>query len=133
MIDEEEELMDIKALHRQGLTYAEIGPVVGRDWRTVKRYLTEGAQPVYRRQKRPSKLDPFNDIIEGWLQRSLVFERLPFTRISLATTASRTTTKPCVATWSKSSWRSFPLWPKSASRLLRVIRLKWTGPMRSRS
>ena len=37
--------MDIRALHRQGLTYAEIGRIVGRDWRTVKRYLTEGAQP----------------------------------------------------------------------------------------
>jgi transposase len=40
----EEEFMDIRALHRQGLTYAEIGRIVGRDWRTVKRYLTEGAQ-----------------------------------------------------------------------------------------
>jgi len=44
----EEEFMDIRALHRQGLTYAEIGRLVGRDWRTVKRYLVEGAQPVYR-------------------------------------------------------------------------------------
>lgn len=68
MIDEEE-LMDIRALHRQGHTYAEIARMVGRDWRTVKRYLTEGAQPVYRRRKRPSKLDPFKDVIEGWLER----------------------------------------------------------------
>ena len=68
MIDEEE-LMDIKALHRQGHTYAEIGRLLGRDWRTVKRYLTEGAQPIYRREKRPSKLDPFKDIIEGWLEK----------------------------------------------------------------
>jgi hypothetical protein len=37
MIDEEE-LMDIKALHKQGLTYAEIGRLIGRDWRTDKRY-----------------------------------------------------------------------------------------------
>jgi IS30 family transposase len=33
MIDEEE-LMDIRALHSQGLTYAEIGRLLGRDWRT---------------------------------------------------------------------------------------------------
>jgi transposase len=68
MIDEEE-LMDIRALHRQGLTYAEIGRLVGRDWRTVKRYLAEGAQPVYRRKRRPSKLDPFKGLVEGWLER----------------------------------------------------------------
>jgi len=39
MIDEEV-WMDINALHRQGHTYAQIGRMVGRDWRTVKRYLT---------------------------------------------------------------------------------------------
>jgi transposase len=63
----EEEFMDIRALHRQGLTYAEIGRIVGRDWRTVKRYLTEGAQPRYRRRRMPSKLDPFKEKIDQWL------------------------------------------------------------------
>ena len=59
--------MDIRALYRQGLTYAEIGRLVGRDWRTVKRYLTEGAQPVYRRKRAPSKLDPLKPVIDQWL------------------------------------------------------------------
>jgi transposase len=77
MIDEEE-LMDIKALHKQGLTYAEIARMVGRDWRTVRRYLREGAQPVYRRKKPPSKLDPFKDVIESWLEKE---PRLRATRI----------------------------------------------------
>lgn len=42
----EEELMDIRALKRQCYTYAEIGRLIGRDWRTVKRYIEEGAQRV---------------------------------------------------------------------------------------
>jgi transposase len=63
----EEEFMDIKALHRQGLNYAQIGRLVGRDWRTVKRYVTEGAQPAYRRKRAPSVLDPFKPVIDQWL------------------------------------------------------------------
>ena len=70
--------MDIRALHRQGLTYAEIGRIVGRDWRTVKRYLTTGAQPVYRRKRTPSKLDPHKPRIDQWLAKE---PRLEATRI----------------------------------------------------
>jgi transposase len=75
---DEEELMDIRALRKQGHTYAEIGRMIGRDWRTVKRYLTEGAQPVYRRKKPPSKLDPFKGVIDRWLEKE---PRLRTTRI----------------------------------------------------
>lgn len=74
----EEEFMDIKALHRQGLTYAEIGRIVGRDWRTVKRYLLEGAQPVYRRRRTPSVLDPLKPMIDQWLAKE---PRLQATRV----------------------------------------------------
>ena len=70
--------MDIRALHRQGLNYAEIGRVVGRDWRTVKRYLSEGAQPAYRRKRAPSKLDAFKPLIDQWLSSC---PRLRATRI----------------------------------------------------
>lgn len=65
----EEEHMDIRALARQGLSYAEIGRIVGRDWRTVKRYIDEGAEPTYTRGRTPSKLDPYKPRIDQWLAR----------------------------------------------------------------
>jgi transposase len=63
----EEDWMDIRALSRQGNAYAEIGRLIGCDWRTVKRYLQSGAQPVYRRKRMPSKLDPLKPLIDQWL------------------------------------------------------------------
>lgn len=66
----EEEFMDVRALHRQGFSFAEIGRLLGRDWRTVKRYLVEGAQPAYRRKRTPSKLDPYKPLIDQWLART---------------------------------------------------------------
>ena len=70
--------MDMRALHRQGHTYAEIGRLLGRDWRTVKRYLEQGAEPVYRRRRAPSKLDALKPLIDQWLARE---PRLTATRV----------------------------------------------------
>src|SRR5205807_2276399 len=82
----EEDLMDIRALSRQGYTYAEIGRILGRDWRTVRRYLEEAAQSVYSRNRMPSKLDPLKPVIDQWLAGE---PRLLATRVHQDLLASR--------------------------------------------
>jgi hypothetical protein len=94
-----EELMDIRALHRQGLTYAEIGRLVGRDWRTVKRYLVEGAQPVYRRRRAPSVLDPLKPVVDQWLAR----EPRLLARTPASSWRSRRQRRPVRRTWCSSN------------------------------
>ena len=83
------EFLAIRALHRQGLTYAEIGRLVGRDWRGVKRYLVEGAEPVYPRRRAASMLDPLKPVIhQGLAREPRLWDPHP-PRTSCATTASR--------------------------------------------
>jgi len=65
----EEEFMDAKTLHRQGVSYSEIARRLGRDWRTVKRYVEADAQPCYRRGPSASMLDPFKPLIDAWLAK----------------------------------------------------------------
>jgi transposase len=66
----EEEFMDAKILHHRGVSFSEIARQLGRDWRTVKRYVTADEQPRYRRPPAPSMLDPFKPIIDAWLAKS---------------------------------------------------------------
>lgn len=62
--------MDAKALHRQGIPYSEIARRLGRDWRTVERYVEAGEQPRYHRPAAASMLDPFKRLIDAWLVKS---------------------------------------------------------------
>lgn len=66
----EEEFMDARSLHRQGMSYSEIARRLGRDWRTVKRYVEADCQPRYRRPPAPSVLDPFKPLVDAWLAKT---------------------------------------------------------------
>ena len=64
----------------------------------MKRYLTEGAQPRYRRKRMPSKLDPFKPLIDQWLAKDAGLEATRIHQDLVATTASRAAIRPCGAT-----------------------------------
>jgi transposase len=66
----EEEFMDAKSLYRQGMPLSEIARRLGRDWRTVKRYVEADEQPRYHRPAAASMLDPLKPTIDAWLEKT---------------------------------------------------------------
>jgi len=65
----QERWMEIKILARQGKSIREIARITGHSRNTVRRYLRSQAWPGYKkRNKRPSKLDPFKKYIEERLE-----------------------------------------------------------------
>lgn len=64
-----EEYMDIKVLHRDGLSIREIARRLGIDRRTVKRHLEREGLPAYeRRERQESKLEEYYPIIKSFLE-----------------------------------------------------------------
>jgi transposase len=61
--------LDILVMKRNGLSNREIGRRLGKDPRTVRRYIANPQAAMQPRQPapRPSKLDPFRANIEAWL------------------------------------------------------------------
>ena len=90
MILDAETWMNIRrfrALHERGATYAEIAAEAGCDWRTVKKYIDEGATSVppkgpSRKGCLPQAIAPFAGVIDAWLRTditlraSVIHERL---------------------------------------------------------
>lgn len=65
-----EVFMDIIALSRQGCSLREISRKLGIHRTTVKKYLTEGQPPQYRKSTRnQSILDPYHQMIDDWLEQ----------------------------------------------------------------
>jgi transposase len=77
-----EVFMDIFGLRRQGFSFRYIAKKLGIHRNTVKRYLEEGSPPQYRRNgRRGSLLDPFKEVIEGFLNEdnyraTWIFDRI---------------------------------------------------------
>ena len=68
-----------RALHAAGATFSEIGRECGCDWRTVKKYLAEDAPPAppaapSRAGCQPRLIDPFVELIEGWLRADITLK-----------------------------------------------------------
>ena len=63
--------MDIRADHKKGLSYKEIGIKNNIDWRTAKKYAQSEHKPVYELcEPKPSKLDPYKEQIDLWLEEA---------------------------------------------------------------
>lgn len=77
-----EVFMDIFGLRRQGFSFRYIAKKLGIHRNTVRRYLDEGSPPQYRlKERRGSVLDPFKEVIEGFLDEdnyraTWIFDRI---------------------------------------------------------
>jgi transposase len=67
-----EDWMNMHVLAKQGLSYAEIAPLVGRDWRTGKRAVAMDSPPRYQRAPRGSKLDPYRPYLDQAVARGVL-------------------------------------------------------------
>src|SRR5690242_17600301 len=74
-----EEVMEIRVLHRQGMSVRGIARTTGLSRNVVRRYLRSPEAPRYKRRvPRPSKLDPFKSYVAERL-RAAAPSRIPAT------------------------------------------------------
>lgn len=76
-----EVFMDIIAMKRSGLSIRRIAKKLGLHRKTVKKYLETNSFPEYHRQKKPSILEPYHQVIRDFLeeddyQATWIHERL---------------------------------------------------------
>lgn len=74
--------MEIRNDRKKGLSFTEIGKKHNIDWRTAKKYALSDTKPGYQLSRsKPSKLDPFKQQINIWLEEApysaqRIFEKL---------------------------------------------------------
>jgi transposase len=64
----QEKVMDIKSLAKQGYSKRHIARITGLHRNTINKYLT-GTLPVYKKTQRQGLLKPYHGLIEDWLQQ----------------------------------------------------------------
>jgi transposase len=82
MILDPEQWMDLRrfrALHQAGVTIAEIARETGHDWKTVKKYLAEGAPACppaapSRAGTQPRVIAPFVGVVDAWLRSDITIK-----------------------------------------------------------
>ncbi len=57
--------LDIKTMHKAGMTAVDIGLKIGYSDKTVRKWIKRDTPPRYTRKPRPSKLDPYKEYIMG--------------------------------------------------------------------
>jgi len=64
------QVQSIKRLHREGYTVSEIAESTKLSRPTVRKYIAmdDFNQPVPQENRRPSKLDPYKDLVISWLE-----------------------------------------------------------------
>jgi transposase len=63
--------MEIRSDRQKGMSFAEIARKYHLDPRTAKKYALSETKPVYKlSQPRPSKLDPYKQQINVWLEEA---------------------------------------------------------------
>lgn len=73
--------MNIKMMYENGVSISEIARRLGRDRKTVRKWLISDGPPRKIQRRRPSKLDPFKDYIlermqQGVLNASVIFDEI---------------------------------------------------------
>ena len=64
------QIQSIRRMHQDGYKIAEIAKTLKLSWPTVKKYIEmdDFNQPMPQEQRRPSKLDPYKEIVMTWLE-----------------------------------------------------------------
>ena len=116
--------LDIKTMHKAGMTAVDIGLKIGYSDKKVRKWIKRDTPPRYTRKPRPSKLDPYKEYImgrmaEGVFNCEVLIREIRSRGYEGGITISRSSCHLIVAS---SRWMRY-----AGSRPLRVSRARWIG------